>query len=161
MSEADMVAALNQTLTTLGIADTVEVAGQFQPRGTSGAFLAGGLVGGTAGDALGPVGDALGTSTGAWTGAAAAAEARNLPMYLLVGVSTTMVYGFPGRSRHRPPDDLTFAVARAGLRAVVHQRGAVRVLELIHDDTGSQIELEGSRLPVTHSKDVIDELVGG
>jgi hypothetical protein len=36
----------------------------------------------------------------------------------------------------------------------------VRVLELIHDDSGSRIELEGSRLPVTHSKDVIDILAG-
>jgi hypothetical protein len=34
----------------------------------------------------------------------------------------------------------------------------VRVLELIHDDTGSTIELEGSRVPVTHAKDVIDVL---
>ena len=74
---------------------------------------------------------------------------------MLVGVSATMVYGMPGRSRHRAPESLVFAVARAGLRSVVHQRGTVRVLELIHDDTDSKIELEGSRVPVTHAKDVI------
>ena len=34
----------------------------------------------------------------------------------------------------------------------------VRVLELIDDSTGSRIELEGNRLPLTHSKDVIDHL---
>jgi hypothetical protein len=34
----------------------------------------------------------------------------------------------------------------------------VRVLELIDSATGSRIELEGNRLPVTHSKDVIDTL---
>jgi hypothetical protein len=34
----------------------------------------------------------------------------------------------------------------------------VRVLELIDESTGSRIELEGNRLPVTHTKDVIDEL---
>jgi hypothetical protein len=161
MSEADMVDAMNQALVTLGVADAVEAAGQFQPRGTSGAFVTGGLVGATAGDALGGVlGDALGEVGGAWAGAAAAAAGQGLPEYLLVGVSPTMVYGMPGRSRHRAPTSLVFAVARQGLRSVVHQRGAVRVLELLHDDTGSQIELEGSRIPVTHSKDVIDLLTG-
>jgi hypothetical protein len=35
------------------------------------------------------------------------------------------------------------------------------VLELIHHDSGSRIELEGNRLPVTHSKDVIDILTDG
>jgi hypothetical protein len=34
----------------------------------------------------------------------------------------------------------------------------VRVLELIHTDTGSRIELEGNRLPLTHTKDVIEAL---
>ena len=34
----------------------------------------------------------------------------------------------------------------------------VRILELIETTTGSRIELEGNRLPVTHSKDVIAAL---
>ena len=41
----------------------------------------------------------------------------------------------------------------------MHQRANVRVLELVHRD-GSAIELEGDRLPVTHSKDVIQALAG-
>ena len=40
----------------------------------------------------------------------------------------------------------------------VHQRVNVRVLELIDAATGARIELEGNRLPVTHSKDVIQAL---
>jgi hypothetical protein len=36
----------------------------------------------------------------------------------------------------------------------------VRVLELVDNASGSKIELEGNRLPVTHSRDVIDELTG-
>jgi hypothetical protein len=36
----------------------------------------------------------------------------------------------------------------------------VRILELIDNASGSRIELEGNRLPVTHSKDVIDALGG-
>ena len=49
---------------------------------------------------------------------------------------------------------------RAGLTAKVHQRVNVRVLELIDTAGGSRIELEGNRLPLTHSKDVIDALGG-
>ncbi len=40
----------------------------------------------------------------------------------------------------------------------VHQRPNVRVLEFIHDESGSRIELEGSRVPLTHPKDVIEAL---
>jgi hypothetical protein len=49
-------------------------------------------------------------------------------------------------------------VPRDGLEAKVHQRVNVRVLELIETESGSRIELEGMRLPITHSKDVIEEL---
>jgi hypothetical protein len=37
----------------------------------------------------------------------------------------------------------------------------VRVLELIDNASGARIELEGNRLPVTHSKDVIHVLGNG
>jgi len=161
MSETDMVEAMNQALAALGVSDSVDVAGQFQPRGTSGAFLSGGLIGGAAGGALGGgVGDVLGELSGSLAGEETAAHAQGLPEYLLVGVSATMVYGMPGRSRHTPPRSVVFAVARAEVRAVEHQRGMVRVLELVHEGSGSTIELEGSRVPLTHSKDVIDLLVG-
>ena len=53
---------------------------------------------------------------------------------------------------------LAFRVPREGLEAKVDQRVNVRVLELIDTEGGSRIELEGMRLPVTHSKDVIQEL---
>ena len=36
----------------------------------------------------------------------------------------------------------------------------MRVLELIDTDSGSRIELEGNRVPLTHSKDVIEALGG-
>jgi hypothetical protein len=64
-------------------------------------------------------------------------------------------------TRHSEPSDLVFQVPRAGLTAKVHQRVNVRVLELIDTASGSRIELEGNRLPLTHSKDVIDALGGG
>ncbi len=36
----------------------------------------------------------------------------------------------------------------------------VRVLELVDTETGSKIELEGNRLPVTHSHDLIKFVAG-
>jgi hypothetical protein len=42
----------------------------------------------------------------------------------------------------------------------VHERVNVRVLELSDEASGSTIELEGNRLPLTHSKDVIETLRG-
>ncbi len=88
----------------------------------------------------------------------AAGVARQLPDRMLVGVTPTTVYGFAGASRRKQPTDLAFEVPRAGLTVEVHQRPNVRVLELIHDESGSRIELEGSRVPLTHSKDVIEAL---
>jgi hypothetical protein len=41
---------------------------------------------------------------------------------------------------------------------VAEDVGNVRVLELIHPESGSRIELEGNRVPLTHSKDVIAAL---
>jgi hypothetical protein len=72
------------------------------------------------------------------------------------GVSETTIYGFAGNRAH--PKALAFRVPREGLEAEVHQRVNVRVLELIDAESGSRIELEGMRLPITHSKDVIEEL---
>jgi hypothetical protein len=34
----------------------------------------------------------------------------------------------------------------------------VRVVDLIDKESGERIELEGNRIPVTHSKDVIEAL---
>jgi hypothetical protein len=88
----------------------------------------------------------------------AQAAASGLPQYMVVCVSETTVYGMHARSRRIKPDEIVFAVPRHGLTAHVHQRVNVRVLELINEDTGARIELEGNRLPITHSKDVMDIL---
>jgi hypothetical protein len=53
-----------------------------------------------------------------------------------------------------------FRVARDRLEVEVHRRVNVRILELIDTTTGSRIELEGSRVPLTHAKDVITALEG-
>ena len=157
MSAATMIAAMNAALQREGIDDRVDAVGQFLPRGTTGGMFAGGGVGGDVGGLLGPSGDAVGTVGGALAGARGVAAARGLPPALLVGVSPRWVYGFAGRSRRREPQRLAFRPPRAGLSVSVKQRLNVRVLTLQASD-GSQIQLEGNRLPITHSKDVIGAL---
>jgi hypothetical protein len=63
---------------------------------------------------------------------------------MVVGASDTTVDGMHARTRSRECDALLFVVPRAGLKVIVHQRVNVRVLELIHEETGSRIELEGT-----------------
>jgi hypothetical protein len=158
VGEADMIKAVQAALDTHGIADTIAEVGQFEPRGMMGSMFAGGLIGGEVGGALGEVGDAVGTAGGFAAGRAANAESRGLPKEMLVGASDTMIYGFKMHSRRKEPDELAFQVPRAGLAVKVHERVNVRVLELIDEKTGSKIELEGNRLPITHSHDLIEYL---
>jgi hypothetical protein len=158
MSEEKMVELLQRALDEGGIEDQVVAAGQFNPRGHSGGMFVGGLVGSDAGSLLGGVGESVGTGAGSLAGMRAADEASGLPPKMLVGVSATTVYGFAAPTRHDEPTALAFQLPRASLTAKVHQGVNVRVLELIDDASGSRIELEGNRLPVTHSKDVIEAL---
>ena len=156
MSEEKIVEVVNEALASAGIQDTVTAAGEFNPRGHSGAGFAGGLIAGDIGDAIGAAGGAIGTAGGYLAGTHAHDAASGLPERMVVGVSETTVYGFAGNRAH--PKALAFRVPREGLEAKVHQRVNVRVLELIETESGSRIELEGMRLPITHSKDVIEEL---
>ena len=77
---------------------------------------------------------------------------------VLVGVSATTVYGLAAATRQREPRAPVFQLPRDGLFVKVHQRMNVRVLELVEDSSRSRIELEGNRLPLTDSEDVIDVL---
>src|SRR4051794_17464412 len=156
MSEEKIVDVVNEALAAAGIEDTVVAAGEFNPRGHSGAGFAGGLLGGDVGDAIGGPASGIGAVGGYLAGTKGHDAATGLPERMVVGVSETTVYGFAGNRAH--PKALAFRVPREGLEAKVHQRVNVRVLELVETESGSRIELEGMRLPITHSKDVIDEL---
>jgi uncharacterized protein YcfJ len=160
MSEEKMLDAVQAALVHRGIEDKLIAAGQFMPRGHTGGMFVGTLVGDAAGSAGGEIAEAAGAVAGGLAGARMADARSGLPAYMLVGVSETTVYGFAGRSRSKEPSDLAFQVPREGLTVKVHQRANVRVLELIDEASGSKIELEGNRLPITHSKDVIEALKG-
>lgn len=158
MSEARMIDVFRAALRDHGIDDDVTAVGEFYPRGHTGGGFAGGLVGGDAGDRLGSLAGGVGAAAGYMGGTRAADAASGLPSQMLVGTSPSTVYGFAATTRHEEPTTLVFRVPRDHLQVRVHQRVNVRVLELIDGSTGSRIELEGNRLPVTHAKDVIDEL---
>jgi hypothetical protein len=157
MSEQAMIDMVQAALSDLGLDDKVLAAGEFEPRGHSGGAFLGGMLGSDVGGAFGDVGDAVGLAAGFAAGQRAADAASGLPASMIIGVSDTMVYGFAGR-RSRLTSGLLFQLPRSGLTATVHQRMNVRVVELVDGSTGSRLELEGNRLPVTHSKDVIELL---
>lgn len=159
MSEEKMVELVHAALSKRGVEEEVLAVGEFNPRGHTGGLFVGGLAGDTAAGGLGGAAEGVGMGAGSLAGMRAADAASGLPATMLVGVTTSTVYGFAGR-RNAEPTQLAFEVARKGLTAKVHQRVNVRVLELIDEGSGSQIELEGNRLPITHTKDVIDELAG-
>ncbi len=160
MSEEAMVEIIQQALRDRGIEDEVVAAGQFMPRGRTGKAFLGGFIGSeVGGDLGGNLGSAVGLAAGYMAGQHSSDSASGLPPYMLLGVSATQVYGFAGRSRREEPTDLVFQVPREGLTVKVHARVNVRILELIDEATDSHIELEGNRIPVTHSKDVIHALV--
>jgi hypothetical protein len=162
MAERDMIKAVQAALDHHGIDDTIREVGQFEPRGMVGSIFAGGLIGSEVGGAFGEVGDAIGLAAGSLGGMAANRESSGLPMHMLVGASDSTIYGFAmarGGRRHEPRD-LLFQVPRERLDVEVHGRVNVRVLELIDRETGSRIELEGGRIPITHSHDLIKFVAG-
>ena len=158
MSEERMADLVQGALAEGGVTDEVLAAGQFNPRGHSGGMFAGGLAGSEAGGVLGDAAGAVGLGAGSLAGMHAADARLGLPASMLVGVTATMVYGFAASTRHSKPTALVFRVPRGSVSVKVHQRVNVRVLELIDEASGSRIELEGSRLPMTHSDDVIAAL---
>ncbi len=159
MSEESMMALVQQALDRDGIQDEVTAVGEFYPRGHTGGLFAGIMIGGDIGEAFGGVGQAVGVAVGSLAGMKAADTASGLPGKMLVGVSEKEVYGLQSKSRNQEPTDVVFRMPREGTEVKVHKRVNVRILELIEEVSGSRIELEGNRVPMTHSKDVIAALV--
>ena len=100
MSEEKIVEVVNEALAAAGIQDTVIAAGEFNPRGHSGAGFAGGWIGGDIGGSIGSLGDSIATVGGYVAGTHAHDAATGLPERMVVGVSQTMVYGFAGNRAH-------------------------------------------------------------
>ena len=159
MSEDQMIATVEKGLADLGVPETVVAAGQFLPRGHTGAMFVGGFVGDGITDAVGGMANSAATVGGALAGGHLHDASSGLPPKMLVGVTPTHVCAFAAAHRNSEAGALVFRVPRQALDVSVHGRVNVRILELVDPDSGARIELEGNRLPVTHSKDVIHALV--
>jgi hypothetical protein len=158
VSEQSMIDVVRAAMARDGIEEDVLVVGEFYPRGHTGGGFVGGMAGGSVGDVGGSLAGSVGTVAGYLAGAHLSDEASGLPERMLVAVSPQAVYGFVEHTRHQEPGNLVFRVPRDSLSTKVHKRVNVRVLELVDERSGAAIELEGSRVPVTHSHDVIREL---
>lgn len=156
-----MLELVQGALRDSGIEDELIAVGQFNPRGHTGGLFAGGLTGSdVAGHLGGNIAGDIGLAAGSLAGMHAADRASGLPSSMLVAVSADNVYGFDAPTRHSEPRGIVFRLPRGNVEAKVHQRVNVRILELIDSQSGDKIELEGNRLPVTHSGDVIKALTG-
>jgi hypothetical protein len=161
MSEASMLELVHSALSGFGITDELIAVGQFNPRGHTGGLFLGGMTGSSAGERLGgTIGGSIGLGAGSLAGMRANDAASGLPKNMLVAVSATRIYGLDAPSRRAQPRAVIFNLARDEVEVKVHQRVNVRILELIGRGSGDTVELEGNRLPVTHSGDVIKALAG-
>jgi len=158
MSEERMVEIAEKALVDLGVPESVEAAGQFLPRGHTGSMFAGGFLGDGLTDAAGGLVNSAATVGGALAGAHIHDAASGLPDQMLVGVTSTHVCGWAQAHRNTDAGGLVFRIPRRDLEVKVHKRVNVRILELIETSSGARIELEGNRIPLTHSKDVIQAL---
>jgi len=159
VSEQKMIEIVQEAMDDQGIEDQVTAVGEFLPRGSIGAGEVGGMVGGSAGDLAGNLVGSIAGAAGFLAAMHRQQDASGLPRRLLVGVSPKAVYGFVEHTRHKEPGGLIFRAPRDTLTVKVHERVTVRVLELIEDDTGAKIELEGSRIPTgPHATEVFKAL---
>ena len=158
MSQQRMVESVTQALSQLAVDGPVLAVGQFLPRGHTGSMFAGSFLGDGLGGGGGGLVDSIATVGGSIAGYKIHDAASGLPERMLICVTATAVYGFAAPSRASEAGPLVFALHRDDLTVQVHQRVNVRILELIQSSTGAKIQVEGNRLPLTHSKDVIDAL---
>ena len=140
----------------LGEGETVEAAGVFQPRGTTGA-MEGAMGAGLSTDHL--VGEVAGAAAGLGAGAAMSA-ADEVPRWTLLAVTPTTLHAIAcGQHGVGWQPEATFATFdRSRIRIDVHGRVNVRTLTVEDPDTGRRYEWEGNRIGPAHAKDVIEVL---
>ena len=158
MAEEQMVEIVESALRELGVPEEVTAAGQFMPRGHTGSMFAGGLVGDSLTGSLGGLADSVGTVGGSLAGAHVHDASTGLPGTMLVGVTPTHVCAFDSRSRHKRPGRSSSGCPGSGSGWRFTSGSTCGSWSSWTRSTGSRIELEGNRIPLTHSKDVIEAL---
>ena len=142
-----MVKAVQAALDTHGIDDTIEVVGQFEPRGSTGSLFAGGMIGSEVGGAFGEVGDGSRSGGGGDRRVVPRTRSREACRRRCSSArpSRRSTASRCDGGRRKEPHDLVFRVPRDDLTVKVHARVNVRVLELINPETG--IEGRARRQP--------------
>jgi len=142
--------------TFLGGDASVEAAGIFQPRGTTGA-MEGAMGAGLSTDNL--VGELAGAAASVGAGAAMSA-AQDVPRWTLLAVTPTTLHAIAcGQHGVGWQPESTFATFdRSRIQVTVHARVNVRTLTVDDPDTGRRYEWEGNRIGPAHAKDVIEVL---
>lgn len=158
MSQQRMVESVTEALRRLAVDGPALAVGQFFPRGHTGSMFAGAFLGDGLGGGGGGLADSIATIGGSVAGYKIHDASSGLPERMLIAVTSTAVYGFAATSRASEAEALVFALHRDDLTVRVHPRVNVRILELIQTSTGAKLQVEGNRIPLTHSKDVIDAL---
>ncbi len=146
--------------------DDIEIAGLFEPKGMRGKRLLGSfggmLVGGALGDAVGgQVGDGIGEAIGGGAGryAGGKAGANQGKVRFVVAASPTKVYVLQPDSPMAITHEnlsLRHTFDRSTLSTSVHGKVTVRTLVLTDTATDDEMELEGSRMGWSHSKETLE-----
>ena len=156
--------------------DDVQIAGLFSPRGASGhrfvGLIVGNAVGAVVGSELGgaagdQIGQLVGGSAGMVAGEASVADHNDEAMAggtinFVVAVSPTKVYILQPQSSMaitRENLGLAYEFDMATLAVTLHARVSVRTMTLEDTTTGDKLELEGTRVGWSHSKQTMKFLL--
>lgn len=142
---------------------SIDVAGDFEPRGLMWKRSTGSFVGSSLSDAN-PLTDQAGDLAGRATADAAVGATGDLPLVVVVAVGRDEVHLLttPGGERSSSARSLVAldALARATLAVEVHPRVNVRSVVLTDSGSGHRYELEGFRMGPHHVAAVLAELTG-
>jgi hypothetical protein len=153
VSDAKLIATAQAFL---GDDETVQVAGMFQPRGTTGGMM-GATSAGFATDNL--AGEIAGAATGLMAGQAMS-RVDEVPRWTLLALTDTKLYALAcgEHGAHWVPESRFAVLDRGRIHATVRSRVNVRTLSIEDPDSGRTYEWEGNRIGPAHAKDLIEAL---
>jgi hypothetical protein len=141
---------------------TINVAGDFQPKGMTWKVVAGSAAGSVLGDAVGgDVGQAIGAA-GGYSAGRYAATSGELPPVIVLAASPERLYLMTSNNakgiilaKHLLLID---TLNRSDLSVEMHQKMSVRTAVITDTSTGHEYRIEGKRILFHHMNDMLDAL---